>query len=132
MIRRILRAGAAFLMTLPLFSQTTSPLTVTPTLVSVQLGQPLYCAARWIKPNIQVYCFTSSAGHTWDQLAFNSIFPTGATVTIPYVLNCVPGTAACTNSSGVMWIFSPDKTTAGVVDWQVSWNGTGSGKGTFQ
>lgn len=132
-MRSLFRAGVAFLVALPLiFSQTTTPLTVTPTLVSVALGQPLYCAARWSKPNIQVYCFTSSAGHTWDQLVYNSIFPGTNTITVPYVLNCLPGSTTCPTSAGILWVFSPDKTTAGVVDWQVSWNGTGNGNGTFQ
>lgn len=124
---------ALFGCALPLLPQ--SPLTVTPTLVSVQLGQPLYCAANWLRATgqVQVYCYTSTAGHTWDSLIYNSIFYVNTSLTLPYVWNCPPGTpvaVGCT-SAGIMWIFHQDKT-PGVVDWQVAWNGTGMGQGTFQ
>lgn len=128
-------AGVVLLWALPLFAQT-SPLTVTPTRVSVQLGQPLYCAAAWSKSagTVQVYCYTSTANHTWDSLIFNSIFFVNTSATLPYVWNCPPGTpasAGCT-SAGIFWLFRQDPKTPGVVDWQVSWNGTGTGSGTFQ
>ena len=131
-MRSLLRAGAAFLLALPFLTAQTSPVTVTATQVSVNLNQPLFCAARWTKPNVQVYCYTSSAGHTWDQLIYNSIFPVTTNVTLPYVLPCfINPTTACTQTTGIMWLFKPGATT-GTVSWEVAWNGSGDQKGTFQ
>ena len=107
-----------------------SPVTVTGTnFVAIQLGQPLYCAAKWTSPNVQVYCYTSSPNHTWDQLIFNSIFPVGANVTLPYVMSGLPGASGCSSSAQVTWLF---RLNAGAVTWEVAWNGQGDQKGTFQ
>lgn len=129
---RILRMAALLAASLVLSAQT-SPVTVTPTLVSVQLGQPLYCAAAWLKTSgqVQAYCYTSTAGHTWDSLVYNSIFFVNTTITLPYISTCSPATS-CPVNAGIMWFFWQDAKTAGLIHWQVAWNGTGMQAGTFQ
>lgn len=107
-----------------------SPVTLTGTnFVAVQLGQPLYCAAKWTAPNVQVYCYTSSPNHTWDLLIFNSVFPVTANITLPYVANCLTSGASCAPNQ-ITWLFHTDS--SGAVNWEVAWNGTGDQKGTFQ
>lgn len=124
---------AAVLAAALLLSAQTSPVTVTATMVSIQLGQPIYSAAIWNKAagTIQVYYYTSSPNHTWDLLGPNMIFPVAGLVVLPDVTPC-PTPTACDTAHSVTWLFRPDPTTTGVVDWQVAWSGQGIQTGTFQ
>lgn len=50
-------------------------ITVTPTLISAQVGTSLYCAARastTVAGGVQVYCYSTNQT-TWDTLEHNSI-----------------------------------------------------------
>jgi len=135
-MRHILRAGAAFLMTLPLiFSQTTSPVTITPTKVSAQLGQPLYCAiVPYMTTQIHLYCYTTKTT-TWDRIIKNEVIdPSTPTVHWPDIVLCTAGTTticspASAPTTSMSWQFYQDST--GLVHWTVQWQGSGFKSGTF-
>ena len=110
--------------------QAQSPVAVGTTSVTIQLGQPLYCGAVWIKAQtqVQVYCYTSSPNHTWDMLFHNSVDLIDAQAQIQIVPCPTPTT--CDSTHAVTWTLTPDPVTAGVVDWNLVWS-TGSQSGKF-
>lgn len=100
--------------------------TVTPTLVSYQSGAAMYCAARWNKPQLQVYCYRT-VSKTFDTLSFNSIYPTvpnnALVIHIPQNYNLPTG------KNTITWIFNNDGI---ILHWQASINGLIAQFGTFQ
>lgn len=91
---------------------------VTPTLVSAQSGTDLYCAAKPLPGQVQVYCYITVT-KTWDTLRFNSIFVVGdgQTAIVPDVVKL---DAAGKITTSIGWFFT---TAAGKTNWQVGING---------
>lgn len=116
--------------------------TVTPTLVSAQSGADLYCAARPINGQIQVYCFVTT-GTPWDTLVSNGVYtvnatsrvvpvpdiirlPAGCSVTLGSVVGAPPA-PGCAPIASVGWILAWINN---AVAWQVTVSGQIS-SGTF-
>ena len=101
--------------------------TISPTTVSAHFGQPLYCAAGWKPPQqVQVWCFTSSPGHTWDMLVYNSIF------TVDGTMNALPNitSSALQPYTGMIlgWQF---RWTGGQLVWELGNNSVSIAQGIF-
>lgn len=108
---------------------TPSPITISSSLVSVELGPSQYCAARWSAPSVQLYCYTT-VKTTWDTLIYNSIFSPSSAVYVPYVLP-LDATGKPDLTRGILWTFRKDPVT-NQVTWTVAWGGTAQQSGTFQ
>lgn len=134
-MKALLRAGAVAILLplffcLPLSAQT---VTVTGTTqVTVQLGQPLFCSARWTAAtkSVQLYCYVTKTT-TWDTLVYNQVFPLNGLIAFEPIIVTQAAPLAY-----IHWMFT-NAPTASAPSWALSYGSntvkaTSGGSGTFQ